>query len=473
MSCFIFSDFFQNPALESFFRRLFRIEHLIDLAHHPLRFGQITPRILVHPLDTVSIFRRLRILKSVPIRIGKRMLQPVRPGQINFVFLRNVGSLFQQTFPLLLRRHFAPLRRIVRFDFTRELPVFRSHFSPVSAPGESLQSLNRMLNLMHKKLFRMRNVRINDNHVSAFVEIPVRESGIAHLLRTDREPDVPEFRIRFKQFRRIHIFAKRAVMKLKAELRLCIRRSIRKRFFPFDFQIGYFHPPFSVSAALPAGRPFDCLRIFSRGFHLARNPQAAHPRLRFASPSCALFPDDRKTDIRILRIKRPDIVRGRLDLSRLKGNVNHITVLVFFYKTVIAGNLAYFCQNFTAAKGTVKLRQYICVVFAAVIDCIYRAVQCFCPPCRAGVPAIIFGIVCHIITGWINRIQYFAQLCFCNGKFIRIQRLLDRKINFKKFSIFILITFRKTPVIRKVESAPVSLSVPVGKFITELRKIRR
>ena len=182
---------------------------------------------------------------------------------------------------------------------------------------------------------------------------------------------------------------------------------------------------------------------------------------------------NRKTDIRIIPVIRSNIVRGRLDLSRLKGNVNHITVLVFFYKTVIAGNLAYFCQNFTAAKGTVKLRQYICVVFAAVIDCIYRAVQCFCPPCRAGIPAIIFGIVCHIITGWINRIQYFAQLCFCNGKFIRIQRLLDREINFKKFSIFILITFRKTPVIGKVESAPVSLSVPVGKFITELRKIRR
>ena len=225
--------FMKLPVILSEFLRRIVIQTQMSCVHHdrkrretnlPHYFRRCTDKhgltlILLRRIDDArqSLRKRNLIIRALS-RSGfcKRMLQPLRPGQINFVFLRNVGSLFQQTFPLLLRRHFAPLRRIVRFDFTRELPVFRSHFSPVSAPGESLQSLNRMLNLMHKNLFRMRNVRINDNHVSAFVEIPVRESGIAHLLRTDREPDVPEFRIRFKQFRRIHIFAKRAVIELKA-----------------------------------------------------------------------------------------------------------------------------------------------------------------------------------------------------------------------------------------------------------------
>ena len=225
--------FMKLPVILSEFLRRIIIQTQMPCVHHdrkrretnlPHYFRRCTDKhgltlILLRRIDDArqSLRKRNLIIRALS-RSGfcKRMLQPLRPGQINFVFLRNVGSLFQQTFPLLLRRHFAPLRRIVRFDFTRELPVFRSHFSPVSAPGESLQSLNRMLNLMHKSLFRMRNVRINDNHVSAFVEIPVRESGIAHLLRTDREPDVPEFRIRFKQFRRIHIFAKRAVIELKA-----------------------------------------------------------------------------------------------------------------------------------------------------------------------------------------------------------------------------------------------------------------
>ena len=211
----IFHTTDSNPFLRLLRRNFSVLVNLFRLSCHPLCLGQFPSGIFIHPLDTVSLFRRLRILKSVPIRIGKRMLQPVRPVQINLVFLRNVGSLFQQTFPLLLRRHFAPLRRVVCFDFTRKLPVLRTR-STVPAPGESLLRLNRMLNLMHKKLFRMRNVRIDDNHVSAFVEIPVRESGIAHLRRTDREPDVPEFRIRFKQFRCIHIFAKRAVIELKA-----------------------------------------------------------------------------------------------------------------------------------------------------------------------------------------------------------------------------------------------------------------